>query len=204
MEGIHTLKDLLKVGEWMAKIHDSHGSRKQRMSPVPVKEQNVSVQLPAFRAVISTVGLYQDNESSGGSSAGVGTVPDHIHRRYPRPGRGRTSTQRSHNSSKLSTGESGVRYQPPQVRANPNPGNRISGVHSQLHKDGVESARANDQEDQKRGRQSPAISHSISPHAVPHHWEEECSYTSYSNGSTILQTHASERPCMRCRATPPQ
>ena len=157
------------------------------ISPVPVEEQNVSVQLPAFRAIIGSVGLYQDHESGGGSSAGVGTAPDHIHRRYLRHGRGRVSTQRSHNGSNLPAEESGVCYQPPLVGANPNPGNRISRIHSQLHKDGVEIAGAKDQEDQKRGRQSPAISHSISPDAVPHHRENECSYTGYSNGSTILQ-----------------
>ena len=78
MEGIHMLKDLLKVGDWMAKINlkDAYfmSSGGQRIPSVPMEGQNIPVQLPAIRSVISSVGLYQDHTSSGGNPAGVGTM----------------------------------------------------------------------------------------------------------------------------------
>ena len=58
-------------------------------------------------------------------------------------------------------------------------------IEFQLHCNGAETAR---QEDQKRSRQSPTSLHGVSPYAVPHNWENECSNTGDPCGSTILQT----------------
>ena len=82
---------------------------------------------------------YRSDCLSRGDPAGGGTPSDHLHRLYPRHGINRVSTEISHHSSGVSTGVSGVCYKPPQSRANPHPGNRISGAHGQLHQNGAKT-----------------------------------------------------------------
>ena len=64
--------------------HDFHCSGGPRILQVPMERQVVPVQLPAVRADLGSVGLYQDHSASRGDPAGVG--PDHLHRRYPSHG----------------------------------------------------------------------------------------------------------------------
>ena len=110
--------------------------------------QDVPVQLPTIQAVLGSVGRYQDHTTSRGDPAGGGTAYDHLHRRYPRHGGDRVSPERPHYSSGVSAGEPGVCGQPPQVRTDPHSGNRIPGVHCQLHQDGAQTTGGKDQEDQ--------------------------------------------------------
>ena len=114
-------------------LHGTHGKGGPTLPQVPLGRQVLPVQLPALRAVLSSVGLYEDHTASCGNLAGVGTTSNNLHLRHPRHGGDRDSPNRPYHSSYIPAGESGVCDQPLQVRANPHPGNRISRVYSQLH-----------------------------------------------------------------------
>ena len=135
MEGIHMLKDLLRAGPWMAKIDmkDAYfmipiAQEDRDLFKFPMEGQDVPVQLPTVRAVLGSVGLYQDHTTSRDDPAGGGTASDHLHRQYSRRGGDRVSTGRSHHSSGVPVRGSWVCYQLPQVRADPHSGNKIPGV----------------------------------------------------------------------------
>ena len=49
-------------------LHYPHCSGGQRIPPIPMEGQNIPVQLPAIRAAIGSVGLYQDYKTSSGLS----------------------------------------------------------------------------------------------------------------------------------------
>ena len=71
----------------------------------------------------------------------------------------------------------------------------------------VNSTRGEDQEDQNRGRQGPAITLGIGSDPVPPDWENECCHTGHSHGTTVLQEPPSlpprgERLYRKNRATP--
>lgn len=42
--------------------------------------ENLPLKLLAIRAVMSSLGLYQDHESGNGNPAGVGTAPNYLYR----------------------------------------------------------------------------------------------------------------------------
>ena len=168
-------------------FHDSHCSGGPRVPQVSMEGQVVPVQLPTLRAVLSSVGLYQDHTASRGGSEGGRGTPDYIYRRHSCHGRDRVSITGPYISSGVPAGEPGVCDQPPQVTTHPISRDRVPGVHSQLLPDGAETPRGEDQKDKSRGRQSPASSLSVGRCPVPPHWENKCGSTGHPNGPTVLQ-----------------
>ena len=57
-------------------------SRGQEISPLQMEKQDISVQLPTFWSVMCSLGLYQDNQGSGGDPKEHGHSSYHIHRRH--------------------------------------------------------------------------------------------------------------------------
>ena len=127
-------------------FHDPHGSGGPRIPPLPMEGQSIPVQLPAIRAVIGSVGLYQDYETGSGNLVGVGTASNNLHRRYSDCGRDRVTAKKPHHSSNIPAGKSGVCHQLPQVRTFTNPSDRIPRVCCQLHQDGAQTTRRKDKE----------------------------------------------------------
>ena len=168
-------------------LHDSHCSGGQRVPQIPMEGSDVPVQLSSVRVVVSPVGLYQDHTAGCGSPAGDRPTYDHLHRRYPRHGGDRVSPQRPCDSSGVPAGEPGVGDKSPQIRTGPLTGNRIPGVHCQLQHNGAEATRGENKENQGRGRQSPAVRHSVSSDPVPTDWEDECGHAGHSDGPPVLQ-----------------
>ena len=133
------------------------------------------------------MGLYQDHTAGCGSPAGDRPTSDHLHRRYPRHGGDRVSPQRPCDGSGVPAGKPGVCDKSPQIRTGPFTGSRIPGVHCQLQTDGAEAPWGENKENQSRGRQSPAVRHSVSSDPFPANWEDECSHAGHSDGPPVLQ-----------------
>ena len=73
------------------------------------------------------------------------------------------------------------------VEITPNPRDRVPWVHSQLHHNGAQTSRGKKQEDQNRGRQTPAVTLRLSTGTVLINWENECSHSGYPHSPYVLQ-----------------
>ena len=107
-------------------------------------------------------------------------------------------SDRPHHSGDIPAGKPWVCDQPSQIRTNPDPRDRVPWVHSQLHHNGAQTFRGKDQEDQNRGRKTPAVKLSLSPGTVPTNWENECSHSGYLHSPSVLQ----KPPILPPRGTP--
>ena len=169
MEGIHMLKDLLRAGDWMAKIDlkDAYfmipiaqedreflkfqwKDRSYQFNCLPfglfsapwVFTKTTRPVVVALREVGVRLIIYIDD---------ILVMAETVFITGP------------YLSSGVPAGEPGVCDQPPQVTTHPISRDRVPGVHSQLLPDGAETPRGEDQKDKGRGRQSPASSLSVSP-----------------------------------------
>ena len=123
---------------------------------ISVDGKDVPVQLPTFRSVVGSMGLYQDHEANNGFSQDTRTESNHLHRRYSDSGRKRRESSSTHNVPDLSTRKLGFHSKPNQIPSDSNPGDRIPRVDSELRNDGAEVTLRQDQEDQVRGEKSTA------------------------------------------------
>ena len=201
MEGIHMLKDLLKAGDWMAKI-----DLKDAYFMIPMAQEDRE-----FLRFQWKDKAYQFNYLPFGLSSAPW-----VFTKTTRPVVATLrelglrliiyiddilivaeteSLLRNHITAVIHLLENlGFVINYLQIRTFTNPSDRIPRVCCQLHKDGAQTTRRKDKENQERSRQNPAISHSISPHAVPHYCEDECSHSGHPHGPTILQEPPSVPP----------
>lgn len=101
---------------------------------IPMEQQDIPVQLSAVLAVVRSVGLYQDYESSGGDPVAAAIVFDDLYTRHPYHDREKHVTVNSRDLE--------ICHQLPQVKIVPKPGNNIARLFSHFHKDGTERAMA--------------------------------------------------------------
>ena len=184
----YMLKDLLRAGDWMAKIDlkDAYfmipiGQEDRELLKFQWKDRLYQFNcLPFGLSSSPWVFSYQDHTASRG-------MPDYIYQQHSCHGRDRVSITKPYHSSGVPAGESGICDQPPQVTTHPISRDRVPGVHCQLLLDGAETPREEDQKDKGQGRQSPASSLSVSPCPVLPHWENECGNTGHLDGLAVLQ-----------------
>ena len=95
MEGIHVLRDLLRSGDWMAKV-----DLKDVYFMLPIREVHraflrfsfkdrtyIPVQVPTVWPCKRPMGLHQDPEANRGTAETTGRVNDRLHRRHTHLGR---------------------------------------------------------------------------------------------------------------------
>ena len=86
MEGIHTLRDIVKPGDWLGKadqLKDTYHPNPpipQGVSKVQISGDTIPVQLPPIWPVLGTLGLYQDPQASDSPPSGDGSADYSIHR----------------------------------------------------------------------------------------------------------------------------
>ncbi len=193
MEGIHMLKDLLKQGDWMAKI-----VLKDAYFMVPMASEDRE-----FLRFQWKDKAYQFNCLPFGLSSAPW-----VFTKTTRPVMAilwqlglrliiyiddillmaeTVTAKGSHHGDGIPVGKPRIRNQLPQVSTEPNSGDRIPGVRDQLPHNGAEAPRGQDQEDKERGRTTPAIANRFNPCTLQIAWENECSHAGHSHGSTVLQ-----------------
>ena len=137
----------------------------QKIPPIPVERPDISVQLPTFWTVMRSLGLYKDNQGSGGNPKKHGHPSNHIHRRHIDNSRDGVSAKGPESRPHIPTGKPGICGQPPKIPITTNPDNRIPGIHGRLPKDGAKTSRPKDKEYQSRHQQAEnsGDSHSSRP-----------------------------------------
>ena len=84
MKVLHTLRELVKPGDWLAKV-----DLKDAFLTIPMRTQAIGntrgskelpVQLPLFRPSVGSMGLYQDPQASSGPPRGNGSAVSSLHR----------------------------------------------------------------------------------------------------------------------------
>ena len=80
MEGIHTLKSLLKKDDWLVKIDLKDKSKSQEVPLLPIQQEVLPIQLSPLRPGLSPMGLYQDPEANSSSWMRAGDTVGGIHR----------------------------------------------------------------------------------------------------------------------------
>ena len=187
MEGIHMLKDLLKPGDWMAKVNMKDA---YFMIPIATEDQKflrfIPIQLSSIRSVLRPMGLYQDHEASSGPTQRARPQTDHIHRRHPAYGRVGDPTPRPHDGVNLPPREPRVCHQFEEISAHSNERVRVPRVRSELPFHGDEASRREAEENQIGSQAAPFREPSDSPNAFVISGQIECSHQCHSSGSTFL------------------
>ena len=194
MEGIHMLKDLLRQGDFMAKI-----DLKDAYFAVPISEedrkylgkQNVSIQLPSFWAIMRSLGLYQDNQGSSFSPERNGHQAHHLHRRHSGHGRVGDSTERPCGRDYLPPGELGIRDKLPQVATGTNESYRFPRLSTGLDRHGAQTPRRQDKEPQGGDKKDPGSRSHNSLGLVQVAGQNECHNEGDSDGPSLLSATAS-------------
>ena len=174
MEGIHTLKSLLRKGDWLVKIDNPHKTTTQKVPVFPIRKQSLPVQLSPIRP-----GLQLSGDTVGG-----------IHRRHSPNGGDQAEGQRPR-----------VRPDTPSPMHN-KPGEdnptaitvpRIPRFHGGYHQNGAKSPNS------KNEKNSGGVSTTIMggacnmPRPLKVDWQNECHKPSNSTSSSFLQ-EPTDRP----------
>ena len=145
MEGIHTLKDLLRRSDWMTKI-----DLKDAYFTIPIHSTSrfldpratapLRVLLPAIRPVVCSMGFYQDPEAGTNPTQRVGDKTSGIHRQYTRLDGDGGDREESYLSVNIPAGKPGLHNTPSKNRDNPIPGDRIPGNDGGFQSNGITAA----------------------------------------------------------------
>ena len=150
MEGIATLKELLRLNDWMVKVDlkdayftvqihvDHHSPTHASISGVA---GTLSVHMPAVRPVLCTLGIHQSNETSGHLPSEHGSPYGHLHGRHTPDGRICRAGDASSRSAALPVDRAGVHYQCAQVSSLPHSTDRVPGPPGALYHITFEPAR---------------------------------------------------------------
>ena len=151
---------------------------------------NIPVQLPPLRTVVSPLGLYQDHEANSGDPQDTGSEVDHLHRRHPYHGRYNAHCQGAHSSADLPPRKPGFHNQLPQIPLGANTGNRISGLHTELTVNGDQSSWQQNQTNPLGGKETPRHRSMQSSCSVSFTGETQSCVPGNSPCTTVLQEPA--------------
>ena len=125
-------------------LHGSHCAPPQEITLFQVARTDISVQLPAIRSVVSSLGLYQDHSPGYRDPQDTGPEDHNLHRRHSDHGRDSNISERTHSRTDLSPGEPGVHHKLPQIGPYANTKPRFSWIHNRLLQVVDQAARGED------------------------------------------------------------
>ena len=200
MEGIHTLKSLLRKGDWLVKV-----DLKDAYFSIPISRQHrkflcfqfknkLSVELSFLWPGLSPMGLYQDPEADSSSRTRAGDANDSIYRRYPLNGRDQGESQRPSIRPDIPHAMLGLHDKLGEDHFRTIPTPRVLGFYGGYHQHGAKPPCAEDQEDSGG---VPAVIRGgayYSPRPLQIIWQNECHEPSDTTSSPVLQ-EPSDGPC---------
>ena len=149
--------------------------------------EGLSVQLPTFRPVLCSMGLYQDPEASCGPSQRDGSPHDSVHQRHSPLGGVQGGVNQLYPSPGVSPRNVGLHCEQREICINPDTGNRIPGVYCEFRDDGVKTSIGQTEENQSGVASHVSIDYSsVCQITVASVGEDECSGESYPTGSPVL------------------
>ena len=80
-------------------LHNTHAQQPEGVPKVCAAGQNIRVQVPPFRSLVGSLGLYQDPEASCSTAAGDGNVNGHLHRRHSNMAESMATSSSAHLSA---------------------------------------------------------------------------------------------------------
>ena len=138
MEGLHTVKTLLRKNDWMSNM-PFHGTNSPPISQPPSLQsgaRNLPIEVPSFRVVYCSQSVYQNPQASGGNAEVNWHTSSDIHRRHASDGILQQTAHRAGPLHPVPSRECRVYNQQQKVAAGPNTRNRISCDDNQLGEDG--------------------------------------------------------------------
>ena len=192
MEGIGTLRELLRVNDWMVKIDlkddDSNTPHASTVSAVCGKSTTLPICMPPIRTLLCPMGIHQGDETHINFPSGHGGMYDSLHRRHTTDGGITRAGAGPPRSFDLSFDRAGVCYQHAQVSHIPNSTNRVSGIVGRFNHSTPKPARGETPPHQVRDR--PDNTQELSDHSKAtgsNHWETTCSIAGSLPSPFVLQ-----------------
>ena len=167
-------------------LRNTNPPKPQEVPQILHSARNISVQLPAVRPIISSMGLYQDPQTDDSVTTGVGSTPSGLYGRHTVTGRVQRITTEPGSRPGIRAPMPGLHCEQQEISSNSHTITRFSGV---LH-------RHHDYGDETTGRQieghsdrSPQIGQGrvdLSPSPFTITREDECHITGDPPGSPLL------------------
>ena len=153
LEGTHETRRLVcKARPEGCILHNTHAQQPEEVPKVCAAGQNIRVQVPPFRSLVGSLGLYQDPEASCSTAAGDGSANGHLHRRHSNYGGVHGTSTATSSSTHLPPRVPGVcNPQRQEVSADTSPGNGFFGLNSRLGPDGTQVAGGENKKYSSRG-----------------------------------------------------
>ena len=194
MEGIHTVKDLLRRGDYMVRI-DLKGClfRHTNMLPAsqvpafPLEGPGLRVHMSPIRAGRSASCLHKGDEASCGIHQEQGSAVCGIHRRFSAHASEKTGSDRADSSDPELVGSSGIPGELFQVSSATISENRIPRIYDQLLDRGAQSPEGEGGSDQIRGNSPDGPGPGLSKRARSADWQNVGSHSGGLPSPTSLQ-----------------
>lgn len=161
----------------------------EKIAVLSSQQQAVPLQLPLLWPGISSMGLYQDPESSSSSWSGAGDAFGGVHRQHSPDSGDQGETLRAGSQPNLSTPVSGFHNQHGENSNGAYANLRVPCFHAEHESNGAQSPTSKDKElggvpETARGGAS------LSPRLSLIDWQNECSKLGDSASFTVLQIPA--------------
>jgi len=131
MEGLHTVKGLLRQHDWMAKVDlkDAFFMRPPTLQPasLQVGGKGIPIQLASLWSLHNPKGLYKDPEAICGDAQIPRYSAGNLHGRHAVDGKFQADADGARPTLNVSPRESGIYYKQQEIYSLPIPKNRISG-----------------------------------------------------------------------------
>ena len=163
-------------------------SESQEISVFPSQRQAVPIQLPSLWSGVSPVGLYQDPKASSSSRSGAGDAIGSLHRRHSPDGG--VAGERSRSSERLDLPIAMLRFYNKQREDDFGtvPDTGVPGIHVQHSDNGASTTARETQKNSGGVSETSRGGASVSPRPLQVNWQNECSQSSNTASSTVLQT----------------
>ena len=197
-EGISTLWDLLRVGDWMVKVDlkDAYFTIPNLSSTLIVPEvhsawQTLPILMLSIQPVLCPMDIYQSNETSDGSVEDLGYPNNNLHRRYVDTGRVQRCSNTTLGSVDIPPRSPRFHCEQGKIYSVPSSGTGVPRVTGRFTGPPAQTTRRENEAYSKGGGKVLTESFRVSTAALPVFGEAECSFPSNTGSPSVLQESTS-------------